>query len=132
MPSDRICAKTRILSWVLFLIYSVFVYNSAILPPYKIPSFLLHVNDKLIHGMSYFLLFGTAVLAFKNTERISLRVLPENGALVYCALMGIFTEMSQIFVPGRSCNAADWSSDVLGAVLGLLLYRFYISRRKKI
>lgn len=130
MPSEQVSARWRILSWGLFLAYSAFVYKGAILTPSEIPRFLLHMNDKFIHGFSYFLLFGAALLAFKNSRWIYLRVLPEKSALVYCAIMGIVTEVSQIFVPGRSCDASDWTADVTGAALGLFLHSLLRKRRK--
>ena len=116
-PSERALAKEVYASWFIFLSYSALVYESAILPPNRIPHFLLNANDKVIHATLYFLLFGAALWAFKNSRWIYSRVLPEKSALVYCAIMGIVTETSQIFVPGRSCDAADWTADVLGAVL---------------
>ena len=131
MPSDRIYAKACFVSWALFLAWSGFVFQGAVLPSNKIPLFLLHMNDKIVHGLSYLILFGTALFAFKNTRWIFLRVSPEKSALVYCAVMGIVTEISQIFVPGRVCDAADWTADVLGAVLGLFLYRRLIHKEKK-
>lgn len=130
MPSNQANAGMGIFSWILFLGYSGFVFQGAILPPDNIPPFLARFNDKLIHGFFYFLLFASALFAFKNSKWIYLRVLPEKSALVYCALMGIVTEISQIFVPGRACDAADWSADVIGAALGLFLYSLATYRKK--
>lgn len=124
-------AAPAVLSWVLFAGYSAFIFQASILPPDSIPRFLFRFNDKLMHGFFYFILFGTALFAFKNSKWIYLRVLSEKSALVYCAVMGIVTEISQIFVPGRACDAADWSADVAGAVLGLLFFGLIAKGRKQ-
>jgi VanZ family protein len=34
---------------------------------------------------------------------------------------GIFTEIIQLYVPGRSFDLLDWAADSLGALLALLL-----------
>lgn len=131
MPSKPAAAGAGIFSWILFLGYSAFVFQGAILKPGSIPLFLTRFNDKLIHAFFYFILFWTALFAFKNSKWVYLRVLPAKSALVYCALMGIATEVSQIFVPGRACEAADWSADVIGAAFGLFLYSLFVRWRKQ-
>lgn len=41
-------------------------------------------------------------------------------SLPIASLYAITDEVHQRFVPGRSCQAADWAIDTAGAALGLL------------
>ena len=41
-------------------------------------------------------------------------------SLPIASLYAITDEVHQCFVPGRSCQAADWAIDTAGAALGLL------------
>ena len=43
-------------------------------------------------------------------------------ALAAVSLFGVIDEWHQSFVPGRSCDAADWVADTLGAALAIALY----------
>ena len=42
-------------------------------------------------------------------------------ALLACAIFGAVDEILQGFYPGRSMSIADWSADMVGALLGLAL-----------
>ena len=116
-------------NWIIFLAYTVLVYQTAVLPPNRIPKFWLHVNDKLSHGLQYFLLFWAAWNAFRKIQKWNPRAAA--GALFYCAVLGILTEFSQLHVPGRQADLKDWLADMAGAVLGLLLLKFLASSRRK-
>jgi VanZ family protein len=43
-------------------------------------------------------------------------------ALLATSLYGVSDEWHQSFVPGRSCEVADWVADTLGGALALTLY----------
>jgi VanZ family protein len=57
-------------------------------------------------------------------------------ALAACSLYGLSDEFHQRFVPGRSFQWPDIAFDVIGALLGILLYHCFIRvlahRRRKI
>ena len=44
-------------------------------------------------------------------------------AIAAVSLFGVSDEWHQSFVPGRSCEVADWVADTLGAALAVSLYR---------
>ncbi len=78
-----------------------------------------NINDKLLHFGAY------AGLAFLLTATLkSLRV--RHGTLllpmVIAAMYGCLDELSQLPVPGRQADIADWAADVLGAGVGVFAF----------
>ncbi len=94
---------------------------NAILPPSQIPRFLHRFNDKLIHGVEFFVLFWAAFNAFRLARSGWIK---HSGILAFgwCCFMGVLTETVQYFVKGRSSDVADLRADALGAGLGLMFY----------
>ena len=77
------------------------------------------INDKLLHFGAY------AGLAFLLAAALkSLRV--RHGTLllpmVVAAVYGCVDELSQMAVPGRRAEVADWAADVFGAGLGVVAF----------
>jgi VanZ family protein len=77
------------------------------------------VSDKTAHLWAY---AGLAVLAVRAVGgglpcRVTRRVAVL--ALAIAGGYGIFDEVHQLFVPGRSGDLLDWFADVTGAVIGI-------------
>lgn len=107
---------TRILPAYAYVL-AVFVACTIPVPP---PIEELGWSDKSEHLLAFALLQVLLVrlaAAGREAERtIQLR------ALFGCALYGAVIELWQGLVPWRSLELFDWVADVLGAVLGCLLY----------
>ena len=78
---------------------------------------LVEVNDKVGHFIAYFTLMFLMGLGFWKKKKELLR------ALVISAVYGVFMEVGQYFVPGRSFSFLDMLSNASGALLatGFLL-----------
>ncbi|MCB9247515.1 MAG: VanZ family protein [Ignavibacteriales bacterium] len=50
---------------------------------------------------------------------------------IICTAYGLIDEIHQIFVPNRSAEFLDWVADLSGAILGVLIVRFFIKIKKK-
>jgi VanZ family protein len=72
--------------------------------------------DKVAHFSVYALLATLVVRLGRGPRSIG-------WALLITSLYGVSDEWHQYFVPGRSCDAADWLADTLGGALGIALYR---------
>ncbi|MCA9144676.1 MAG: VanZ family protein [Planctomycetaceae bacterium] len=77
------------------------------------------INDKVLHFGAY------AGLAFLLAAALStLRV--RHGTLllplVVAAVYGCVDELSQMAVPGRQAEVADWAADVFGAGVGVFAF----------
>jgi len=53
-------------------------------------------------------------------------------ALVLVSFYGVTDEFHQSFVPGRSCDVADWIADTSGAALAILLYSRWTWYRQRL
>ena len=77
------------------------------------------VNDKLLHFGAY---AGLAFLLAAALTTIRLRrgvfLLPLGVAAIYACV----DELSQMAVPGRQADVADWVADVFGAGLGVFAF----------
>jgi len=77
------------------------------------------VSDKTAHLWAY---AGLAILAVRAVGgglpcRVMLRV--ALLAFLIAAGYGVFDEVHQLFVPGRSGDVFDWFADASGAVVGI-------------
>ncbi len=123
-PAPPAWVLRRFLAWTAFAAASFLVFRGATLPPEEVPQILIRFNDRLVHGMEYFLLFLLAANAFRKTAWIWLTRFPYSLAFGYCLVMGILTETAQRYVPGRVPDIFDWASDGLGAAAGWMVILF--------
>lgn len=100
-------ASVKILFWCAL----VFITVLAFLPGNYAPD--TGFSDKLDHAAAFAVLLLLACTAYpgKNTV-ISASLL----------LYGIFIEVVQYFIPGRSCSVYDLAADMTGIAAGLFLY----------
>ncbi|MCG8448099.1 MAG: VanZ family protein [Pirellulales bacterium] len=77
--------------------------------------------DLLLHASAYLMLAFSALTSWELTIGL---LQPQHYFTVWLlgTLYGAFDEVTQIPV-GRVCNVADWLSDILGLVVGLILFR---------
>lgn len=123
---DYRSGKFWILGWLPFLAYSFFVIESAVAPVSHLPRLFAAFNDKLIHGLEFFLLYALAVNALQRVLRAGFVPL----ALGYCAVMGILTECLQFFVPSRSPDIADFLADAAGFLTAGIFFSIFYCKKK--
>ena len=108
----------------------IFAISSMQQPPLPMPKFEWLAIDKLYHFIEYGILSVLLTIAFVN---IPPKWLPENWIWVAAALISILygasDELHQMFVPGRLATPADWISDVIGSIAGVLGVYLYYRRR---
>ena len=49
-------------------------------------------------------------------------------AIIIASVYGIFDELHQLLIPGRSAEFLDWLADFFGAMTGVLIARFIYIR----
>lgn len=99
---------------VVLILIAVLMPGSSLPHGPRIPGF-----DKIIHFAMFF--------ALALAVRYDFRPIGGRRLLVALATMTVFaaiTELCQLFVPGRSCDAFDLLTDVAGFMAGLLAQRF--------
>ena len=89
--------------------------------------------DKILHFLAYSALGATALLAsIFRVRKCNLYVYIE--AVIIASLYGVFDEIHQLFVPGRTFEILDLFFDFLGSITGAyisyLLVCMYLKSRK--
>lgn len=56
------------------------------------------------------------------------RATAATAAVVLASVYGVTDEVHQLFVSGRTADPLDWAIDTLGALSGVLLTRFLVTR----
>jgi hypothetical protein len=116
---QRILLRSLALSFVSFFILIVIIANRG--DGNRWWGFLVRhpYGDKLGH----LILVGT--LSFLTNLALSLRPLPKLPSWITTVTLILFSlltieELSQAFIPSRSCDLFDWLADVCGLALGQL------------
>jgi len=78
-----------------------------------------HVDDKVLHFGAYAGL-GFLLAAMLSSFRLRFRAI--FVTLLVAAVYGSLDELSQLPIPGRQADLADWFADVLGAGMGVAMF----------
>jgi VanZ family protein len=100
------------------VLWAIVIYIASSIPGAKMPRFIHHINDKLLHISVFFVLGLLVYLAlepraktpFLNWKRCAIAVLV---VVVY----GMTDEFHQAFVPGRTVDILDVTADTIGGLL---------------
>lgn len=85
-----------------------------------------------VSPVGHFTEFFLLGLALVNALRLS-APLPKACAyaVLFASLYGVSDELHQIFVPGRSCDPADWLVDTIAALIAALLFAGFMNLKRK-
>lgn len=133
-PLLQILKKYRIpLVYFPLAVYWILISLSITISPDVL--FKYNFNDKLEHGISFFILTILVVLA--NLVQSKSKILNNNpfyGAFLIVGLYGTASEIIQYFIPQRYCDYLDLTANFTGSGLAVavsfLLLRKEISRFK--
>ena len=113
------------------ILYWIALFIGTTLPSQKYVQFF-DISDKIKHFSAY---LGLAVLLGLNLhfqekwKSFAQHYL--SYTFIICTAYGLIDEIHQIFVPNRSAEFLDWVADLSGAILGVLIVRFFIKVIKK-
>jgi len=85
---------------------------------------ILYADTSLVYIGNYLLLFPFALLVSWALPAWSVV-----ARLLSAVLISGFIEISQIWIPGRVSDVADFISNVLGAAVGILIYEKWWRRK---
>ena len=86
--------------------------------------------DKMLHVAAYAVL---AILFYRAYQTLPIRHNFRMHALfsiLSASLYGISDEIHQYFVPYREADIFDGVADVIGAIIGFLVYRMWLRRKQ--
>jgi VanZ family protein len=83
------------------------------------------VSDKNLHFTAYLILVFLLWFAINPDRKVSWRKITGWWVFAVAVCYGIFDELMQGIVTGRSCDAMDFLADVIGMLTGLTLFAFF-------
>ena len=113
--------------WVPVVLYAgtIFYLSAQSHPQEKLPSFLFEeVSDKVLHAVEYGILALLCYRAFRWAAGPAVARQAVLLAIVAASIYGMTDEVHQAFVPFRESGWEDWLADTIGAVIGVLSWRF--------
>ena len=102
------------------ILYALLIIGLSSIPGQSLPDVRWMSHDKLIHLCEY-MIFGFLVSAAMISR------IPDTVPLYFATLIlaGIFAALDEVYqyvIPGRLPSFRDWVADVLGLLIGGLLY----------
>ena len=112
----KLARLARYATVLLLLALFVATHTPAQAIPYRVAN-----ADKIAHCLAYMALSFSVLVSWDLTIG---QLRPQHFFMVWLVgtLYGAFDEVSQIAV-GRHCDVRDWMSDILGLVIGMILFR---------
>lgn len=107
------------------------IFFASSIPASKLPRMALMVNDKLVHGIIFFVL---GLLIYRALEPRAPSTQFDWGrfliAVSAVVIYGMLDEFHQSFVPGRTVDIKDATADALGGLVsGLVLFLSSLRKR---
>ena len=111
--------KNFLVYYPLILYWGVLLFFTS-LPGTDLPD--LSVSDKIEHILAF---WGLAILLkFALIIQNKYSNLKKHSSLYTLLIIGTYAaldELHQLYIPGRSCDILDWTADISGAILAVLL-----------
>lgn len=107
-----------------FWLWTIALYTGTSLPGSSITLPDFQFSDKVAHFVAY---AGVGFLLRRLVPYLRAEFWKKsytNISLIIGVFMGIFDELHQIFIPGRDASFGDLLADIIGVVLGILIYYF--------
>ncbi len=106
-----------IIHWIAVLILTS-------LPSESLPS--VSLGDKYEHFLAFFVLgFFLYLNSLYQNKFELLKEYPFVLSLLIASLYGVFDELHQLLIPGRSAEFLDWLADFIGAFVGVSVASFF-------
>lgn len=114
------------LVYIPLILYWLVLFIATSIPAQSMPE--VGISDKFNHLFAYMILSMFLYLTFIVQSRYS--ILKNNPALFSISIAtvyGIFDEVHQMLIPGRSAEFLDWVADVSGAIIGAILISLLVN-----
>ena len=99
-------------------IFGCFLYNDCNMQPQLTGDFLVSSN----HVYVFFIL---SVLGFLSFKKKSTQI------FVYLITLSIILELAHLVVPNRGFEVSDLVGNIVGVIISLLIFEYFIFRRKE-
>ena len=119
----------KFIDFIVLILYCALIYALSSRSTLPMPMLFVH-QDKVHHAIAYFVM---GVLAWRSFRAFIKRpIILLLVSLLFCSVYGVSDEWHQSFVKGRQADVADWFADTVGAMLAMLMIRWFKAHRGKI
>ncbi len=123
MPLIKILFYISNLALIVFYLYpgsifGCFLYNDCNMQPQLTGDFFVSSN----HVYVFFIL---SVLGFLSFKKRSTQI------FVYLITLSIILELAHLVVPNRGFEVSDLVGNIVGVIISLLIFEYFIFRRKE-
>ncbi len=108
------------------------------LPDFQAPELFPKYSDKIVHLIEYGIWATLFLLMLKQEDRINKLLGAFAAVLIFGAILGVFDEVHQSFISGRSMDRFDFLADMIGISIAIIIFRifyrkprYYVPERKK-
>jgi len=108
------------------------------LPDFQAPDLFPKYSDKIVHLIEYGIWATLFLLMLKQEGRINNLLGVFVTVLLFGAILGVFDEVHQSFISGRSMDLYDFFADIIGITAAIIVFRifyrkprYYVPERKK-
>ena len=116
-----------------FLLWLAVIFVESSFPAEVYPQIEIFSADKIFHLGVYGLLAALCYISLIHQEKfLSLKKSPLILTLIIVSLYGLSDEFHQLFVTNRDCEFWDWLADFGGAVIMVLLIKYYLQKRLRV
>jgi len=117
---------------LLFFLFLAAIFIESSFPAETYPEVEIVGADKLVHIGVYGLLAFFCYLSLIHREKVSLfKMYPLIMTVVICSIYGASDEIHQFFVPNRDAEMWDWVADTAGALIAVIIIRYYLRKKYK-
>jgi VanZ family protein len=113
-----------------FFIWLIAIFIESSFPSDAYPKVDIFQADKIVHIGIYGLLGLLCYISLIHQQKFeTFYNNPLLWTVLICSLYGASDEFHQYFVPGRDCDFFDWVGDTLGAILAVLVIKYYLQKK---
>ena len=116
--------KNSIIYYPLAIYWAILLFLTT-LPGKDLPD--VQMSDKIEHLLA----FGGLAVLLKLALVVQGKYpnLKNHSSLYTLLIIGVYAgldELHQLYIPGRTCDILDWTADVSGALIGVLVISFVL------
>jgi len=107
------------------------------LPDFQAPDLFPKYSDKIVHLIEYGIWATLFLLMLKQEDRINKLLGAFAAVLIFGTILGVFDEVHQSFISGRSMDKFDFLADMIGISIAIIIFRilykkprYYVPERK--
>ncbi|GJQ64459.1 MAG: teicoplanin resistance protein VanZ [Melioribacteraceae bacterium] len=121
------------LVYIPLIVYWIILFTATSLPGRSLPKLFITFGDKLKHFAAYLILAILLSITLRLQNKYP-RLKDEyvKYTVVISSIYGIFDEIHQIFIPGRSFDLLDYVADLAGIALGTIVASRFIINKERV